>query len=547
MTATPALATPTGTDRGGTFTGTWTLVRFLLRRDRARLPAWAIGLGLFIVYLAAALPQVAETEEELRGTTELFHDPVGRMLTGPGYGFDAPTFERFVANGYGLYLLILAALMSILLVVRHTRVEEQTGRAELVLANVVGRHAGLAATLIVVAISNLAVALAVFVSMVGVGGFGAGGSALFAAGLIVTGLAFAGLTTITVQLSEYSRAAAGMAGAMLGAAFVIRAGGDMAEVGGNALSWFSPLAWAQQTAPFVLDRWWPLILPLVFAVLTAAVGVRLASRRDLSASLVAVRPGRPAASASLGTPLGLAWRLQRASVIGWSSSLAVAGVVFGAYADPLLGAMDDLPEVFLELFGAEDLLTGYLAYMAVYMAYFVGAYAILAVQGLRAEEIRGRAGPVLATPVSRWAWLGANLAVTAGAVLAMSVVVGIATGIGVAIVTGDGAHIGELAVAHLTHAPAVLVVLGVAVLLFGLLPRAIPVTWALVGYGLFAGTFGAMLDLPAAALGVSPFEHAAGVPLEPFEVAPVVVLTAIAATTVTVGLLAFRRRDVEVT
>jgi ABC-2 type transport system permease protein len=51
----------------------------------------------------------------------MFADPVGRMLMGPGTGSTSPTYERFIANGYGLYLLLLAALMSILLVVRHTR------------------------------------------------------------------------------------------------------------------------------------------------------------------------------------------------------------------------------------------------------------------------------------------------------------------------------------------------------------------------------------------------------------------------------------------
>ena len=44
--------------------------------------------------------------------------------------------------------------MSILLVVRHTRADEETGRAELVGAGVVGRHAPLAAALVVAAIAD---------------------------------------------------------------------------------------------------------------------------------------------------------------------------------------------------------------------------------------------------------------------------------------------------------------------------------------------------------------------------------------------------------
>jgi ABC-2 type transport system permease protein len=539
----PRTVEPSVPERDRALAGTGTLVRFLLRRDRVRLPAWAVGFGVFMLYLVTALPAAYGTEEELAGAAQLFEEPVGRMMIGPGYGFEAPTLERFVTNGYGLYFLLLAALMSILLVTRHTRVEEQTGRAELVRANVVGPQAAITATLVVALVTNLAAALTVVVVMVGVGGFGAAGSLLFAAGIAATGLAFAGITALTVQLTTYSRAAAGMAGAVLGVAFVLRSGGDMAQLGGNALSWASPLGWGQQTGPFVLDRWWPLSLLLVLAVAAASAAYLLAARRDLGASLIAVRPGRARATASLGSPLGLAWRLERASIIGWAIALAVGGSAFGAYADALMSAIDDMPEAFLELFGgAEDVLDGYLAYMAVFMAFVVSIYAILAVQGLRTEETSGRGEPVLATPVGRWAWLAANVGVTAGGVVLLMGVTGAATGLGAAMVTGDGSHVWELAVAHLNHVPAVWVVLGIAVLLFGAAPRAIPVTWAIVGYGMVVGTFGPLLQLPDRLERLSPYAHAAELPLEPFTVLPVLLLVLISVAMAGAGAVAFRRR-----
>jgi ABC-2 type transport system permease protein len=523
--------------------GTGTLVRLWLRRDRVKLPVWAGGLGLFVVYLAAAIPAVYASEEELGGAATVFGDPVGRLVTGPGYGFDDPTHERFIASGYGLYLLVVAALMSILLVVRHTRAEEQTGRAELVRANVVGHHSPLTAALVVAAVTNLAAGLAVFGAMVAVGGFAVEGSLLLSTGIVAIGLAFAGLAALTVQLTDYSRAAAGMAGAVLGAAFALRAGGDASREGGSALSWESPLAWAQQAAPFVLDRWWPLVLPLVFAVVTAAGGYALSTRRDVGASLTTVRQGRPRASSLLGTSWGLELRLQRASLTAWTTALAVAGLTFGAFADAMLQAFDDLPDAFTELFGPDDLLAGYLAYMAGFMAYLVAAYAVLAVQGQRGEETSGRAEPVLATAVSRRAWLGSNLVVTTAAAVLMLTVTGVATGTGAAIVTGEVAHIGQLTVAHLNQLPAVLVVLGMAAALFGVTPRAVPVTWVLLGYAVIAGTFGPLLDLPTAATSLSPFEHPARLPQEVFAPVPVVTLTAVAFGTAAVALLGFRRRD----
>lgn len=531
--------------RDGPLTGVGALVWFMLRRDRVRLAAWSLGLGGFVLYLSTALPSVYTSEADLRAVVGLFGDPVGRLLVGPAYGFDAVTFERFVANGYGLYFLILVALMSLLLVTRHTRVEEQTGRADLVRANVVGRHAPLTAALVVAAIANLAVVVAVTGAMVAAG-YGTGGSVLFAVGIGVTGLAFAGITALTVQLTEYSRAAAGMAGGVLGGAFVVRAGGDMAEVGGTALSWVAPLAWAQQTAPFVLDRWWPLLLPLGLAAVTAAIGYRISSRRDLGASLFAVRSGAREAPSWLRSPLTLALRLQRASILGWSAALLVAGLAYGSFTDAMVVAAEALPEAFRDLFSGEaDMLGGYLGYMAVFMAYVVAIYAVLAVQHLRSEETSGRAEPVLATPVSRWRWLGGHLSVTTAGVVVVLVLAGFGTGVGAAIVTGDGAHVWEVTAACLNQVPAVLVVLGVAALLFGLVPRAVAASWVPVGYGLLVGTFGVLLDLPEWAYDLSPFEHAAQLPLESFTLTPVLTLGVIALGGAVLGLVGFRRRDID--
>ncbi|MBE0477161.1 MAG: ABC transporter permease [Coriobacteriia bacterium] len=530
---------------GGSFTGTWGLVRFMLRRDRVRLTAWAGGFALLVAYLVVGIPAAYGTEEELGAIAQIFADPVGRLLVGPAYGITDPTYESLIANGYGLYFLIMSVLMSFLLVVRHTRLEEQTGRAELVRANVVGRHASLSAAMIVAVVNNAVVAVVIVAAMMAAG-FGAEGSMLFGASVAAGGLAFAGVAALTAQLSAFSRAAAGMAGAVLGIAFVIRAGGDMAAEGGTTLSWFSPLAWSQQTAPFVLDRWWPLALSLGFAAVMTVAGFAVSTRRDVGASLIAVRRGSPEAAGWLRSPLALAVRLQRSSTLWWTLALTVSGLLFGAFTETMLSAFEELPPVFIELFGgAEELVAGYLGYMALYMAWIAGAYAVLSVVGLRGEETSGRLEPVLATPVSRWVWLGGNIVVSAvGAVIVLGVT-GVSTGVGAAVVTGDDTLIADLTVAHLNQVPPVLVVLGVAALLFGVFPRAIGLAWVLVGYGLFAGTFGQLLDLPAWALDLSPYAHPARMPLESFEGAPVVVLIVVAVAASFVGLLGFRRRGIE--
>lgn len=533
--------------RGGSgVTGTGGLLRLQLRRDRVRLPLWVAGFAAFTLYLTLAIPEVYGVEEELASASQLIGGPLGRLLTGPGYGLDEVTLARFITSGYGLYFLLLAALMNILLLTRHTRLEEQTGRAELLRAGVVGRHAPLTAALLLALLTNVAAAAAVLLAFTATVQAHLDGALLFAAAIAVTGVTFAGVAALTAQIGGTSRSAAGLAGLVLGAAFLLRAVGDAVEIGGSALSWSNPLGWAQQTAPYVLDRWWPLALSLGVAAGAAAAALSIQSRRDLGVGLLEPRPGPGRAALWLGSPLTLAWRQQRAALLGWCAALAAAGLAFGGFADLMLTAAADLPEALIEVIGGEqDLLDGYTSFMALYVGLIVAVYAVLAVTGLRSEEVRGRLEPVLATAVSRPAWLAAHLTVIAGAVLVILTVAGFALGLGTAAVTGDGEQVALLTAAHLNVAPAVLVVLGVAVLAFGAAPRLIGVGWAVIGFGLAESFFGDLLDLPEPLLAASPFFHAARVPAEPFAAAPLWGLTAVAGALGLLALLAFRHRPID--
>ncbi|MEV0155989.1 ABC transporter permease [Micromonospora sp. NPDC050686] len=526
--------------------GTGTLLRFMLRRDRIRFPAWTLGLALLMTYFATALDTIVKSPEDLEGLTAFSGSPAGALFGGPGFGFDQLTIERFLAGQYGLYVAIGAGLMGLLTVVRHTRAEERSGRAELIRANVVGRHAQLTATLVLTAAMAVLVGLLVAATMAS-RGFDAGGSLLFGASIGATGLAFAGAAAATVQLSEYPRAASGLAGAALGAAFVLRGLGDMAAVQGSGpswLSWLSPIGWSQQTAPYVHNRWWPLAISLGFAVAVGAVGYALSTRRDFGAGLVRPRPGSPRAAGWLASPLALALRLHRASLIGWSAALLVAGLAYGSFTQPLLDGFADAPEDLVAVMGgSENLLDGYLGTMGLTMALVVGVYAVLAVQSVRAEETDGRAEPVLATAVSRTVWLASHVAVAAVGALWLLLVAGLGMGAGAAISTGDAGLIGELLLGHLAHAPAVWLVLTAAALLYAAAPRALPVIWVLLGWGLIAGYFAPILDIPDAALRLSPFAHIGEYPLEDISLVAVAVLTVLSAAVFQAAVAVFRRRD----
>jgi len=526
--------------------GLATMLRFILRRDRIRLPVWIGAHGLLVLYIGSALPQLAPDKQDLAGMTTLLSQPVGRMFTGPAFGLDNPTYERFFAAGYAPYLFILAALMSIFLVTRHTRGEEQSGRAELVRASVTGRHTMLTATLLIVGAANIVAAGVVTDLTIGLG-YPIMGSVLVGLATGLTGMVFAGITAITVQISEFSRSSAGIAGAVLGITFLLRATGDMVEVGGSGLSWTSPLGWAAQTAPYVHDRWAPLILSVALAAVTIALGFVLQAKRDFGASLMPPRPGKVRGHPRLGHPFGLAARLHRSGFLGWGVGIMALGVVDGLFTQAMLDAGKDMPPELRKVFGSDQLLDGYMGFLGSFVSILVAAYVVFAMQTLRTEETTGRADTVLATAVGRSGWLGTHVAVIAIGASLIMLITGLGTGLAAAGVTGDAGLITDVVLSHLAVLPAVLAVLGITAGFFGLLPRFMAIVgWLLVALCGIVDLFADLLDLPNWFRTLSPLWHLATVPVEAFQSAPFVGLVGIAILAFGVGLAGFYRREINV-
>jgi ABC-2 type transport system permease protein len=93
-------------------------------------------------------------------------------------------------------------------------------------------------------------------------------------------------------------------------------------------------------------------------------------------------------------------------------------------------------------------------------------------------------------------------------------------------------------------APAVWVLIGLAVALFGLVPRAVAAVWGALAACYLAAFLGPLLGLPDWVMDLSPFTHVPLLPAASFDVVPLLVLTAIAAAFVVLGLVGFRRRNV---
>lgn len=555
MTATPsapaqapasraALATAPARRRpADTLAGTGAMVRFVLRRNRVRLAVWLVVLVGLFAYVGAYYKSLFTTQQSLDNFAKVSDTPGIRALT--GLAAAPSTLGGAVWTKVWMTVALALAFGVVFLVTRNGRADEEVGRTELLRSRELGLHACSAAAWLVLAVLSVLVgALTAVVSIAsGLDPAGAGvtGSVVLGASVTGVGLVGLGVGAVAGQVASTSRGANALGSAVLGVLYVLRMVGDL---GDGRLTWASPVGWGQQMQPWGADRWWPFALLVVLTVVLLAVATVLEAHRDHGAGLVPQRPGPAGAPTRYATPLGLGVRLQRGPVVGWGLTVLVCGPLFGSVVKAMDNLLNDsgspLPAV-LRGRGIDALM----ALLAGMIALVVAVFAVQSATTLRADEATGLVETQLAGALSRTRWSLQRLLIPAVGAAVLLAAGGALLGATYGATVHDGAWTGRMAVATLVYWPAVMVLVGVAVALFGWLPRlAIALTWGVLAALWFVMLIGDALHLPHWVLHVLPFSATPYLPLDAMTWTPVVVMTLVAGLFVWAGVDRFARRDV---
>lgn len=530
------------------FAGTWPLVRLILRRDRVIMPIWVLVLASLPISGTSATAALYKDEAALQGYVR----DLGRSaLLILFYGPEPPPTLGAVMNWRLATGILVMAVIGVLVVIRHTRVEEEAGRRELVRSAAVGRYADQTAALVATSGASLAVGVLVALGMISqdtpVTGSVAMGLEWASAGIV-----FAAVGAVLAQVTSGAGAARGIGLSAVAVSFLVRGLGDIAVQRGTGpawLAWVPPLGWSYQIRAYDENRWWLLLLLAALTVALAALAFALADRRDLGAGLLPARLGPPVGAAYLRTPLALAWRLHRGSLLGWAAGFAAYGLLVGAVAQT--GA--DLVEGNQQLLDYIQRLGGRASAADVFLSALLGigglvaaGYSISAALRMRAEESSQRVEQVLATPVTRVGWVGSHLAFALLGPAVAVVTAGLTAGLLYGLDAGDvGGQVPRVVAGALVQLPAVWVLAGLTTAAYGALPRlAAGVGWAALAVCVLIGQVGVVVGLGQWALDVSPFTHVPHVPGGSVPATPLVVLTLVAVGLLAVGVLAFRERDV---
>lgn len=527
------------------FVGTRHLVRLMLRRDRVRLPLWLVGLGGTIASSVLAPQAIYDTPEKIAGYAgAVGTSPVSYLMSGRQAGID--TLGGIVANEVSQVAQLGICLMVMFLVIRHTRSEEESGRAELLRSTVLGRHAATLAGLLYAVSAAVLIGMATTATMLG-SGLDTVGGVTYGLGLTLLGLCYAAVSLVAAQLSTSARGALGFTGLMIAVGYLVRGFGAMRD---NALVWASPFGWAQRMDAFGAERGWPALPLLALTAALLGLAAWLTAHRDFAGGLLQPRPGRPRASRSVATPLGLTLRLQRGLLIGWAIGLGALGLLYGAVIPTLPDLVASNPDLGQAIGAPADaeveqaVIDAFLRYIHLFMAVVSTGFAVTSVLRLRSEEEAGRTELVLATPVSRTSWAGATVAVAGLGVLVLSLATGLGLAVGYALGMGDWSELADQLASQLSYAPGVLLIAAVALVLPGALPRWSGLAWAGVAFVSVQVMLGDTLRWPDWIEAISPFWHLPQLPVERFDPVPAAAELALATALVLLALRGHRRRDI---
>lgn len=527
------------------------IYRFFVRRTMRPALIWGATFGAMTVASAAAFIKTYSTPaslEQLRASFE--NNSAVRILLG------APVHIESVAGFVTWRALALDALIAgiwgLLAATRWLRGEEEVGRWEFFMS---GQTTARRATI------NALLGLSTGVLML----FGVVAGSIWAIGRnpdigftfqqsLFYGLAtasgaamFMAVGAFISQLMPIRSRAAAISGAVFGVAFLIRAIGDVVS-SVHWLVYLSPFGWIESLHPLIASNvaW---MIPIVgFTLVVSGLAVYLAGKRDLGSSVYADKDSAHPHTRLLNSPLGLALRLVRPSIISWTAGTVLFAGMLGTVAKTAgenlvsTAAYQKLQTNLIhqaQVAGAE----AYIGIAFFTMSTLLMIFTTIAVGNIREEEAEGYLDNLLVRRVGRLQWLWGRVAIIAVAVIAIGLLGGLAAWAG-GVTQHAGLGFGKMLLAGLNCAAPALLLLGFGVLGMSLLPRY---TTAIM-YGLIAWAFllemtGSLVNMSHWLLDTSLMHHLALAPAVPINWTTLLGFCVLGLVFALVGAWRFNRRD----
>ena len=526
------------------FAGTASMIRLILQRDKFIIPFFILFMALLVSFVAASFINLY-SDETLRMAfyLQMKNNPTVVSLLG---SLLDPSIGGLTAWRIGFPASLIMGLISVFLMVRHTRSEERKGRLELITSAKVGRQAVLSAALLTTFGVNLIMAVSIGLGLIAQG-LDAYSSFLLGMSFAAFGCLFAAISGVAFQLTESSGDARYLMAGLLVGFFILRVfGWDDGDY--SWVSWLSPYGWVHHIGSFAENEIWIFIIFLLFIVGFTALAYWLSSLRDLGAGIIRQRSGSARASKYLQNSLALAWRLHRGMLFFWIIIFLLMGTMLGFTAQTITDMITSNPQfvnLILQLGGKAGLIDSYFAMMLAFLSLVFAFYAILATLKIQSQESNKYSEMVLTSSVSRSQWAVSNLVFAVLAPALVLILFALSMGLSYGLITNDLSDVTiRILGAALVYLPAIWLFTGLSMILFGLKTRLASLSWLALAMVVVIDLVGEFFDLNQWILNISPFTHIprllAGDTIE----TPLILLSVVAFLFIIMGVVFYQRRDI---
>ncbi|WAA10995.1 ABC transporter permease [Fervidibacillus albus] len=525
--------------------GTGQLTKLLFKKDRMKIAVWIMGLLFVTLAAASAYPNIFRTEQDIMAFRLTVGNPAMVAMIGPGYEPEDYSTATMFAHEMLLFTSIAVIVLNILLVGRATRSDEEEGQLELVRSFPVGRLSYLSAAIIEIFIIN--VTLSLFIGfglfLTGLDGMDLESTLLFGAVLGSAGFVFAGVTAFVSQLAKTGRGTIGLSFTFLLIAYSLRAIGDIET---EVLSFLSPLGWTTRSYVFTENAWWPVFLSVAFAIVFICFAFYFNAIRDMGSGFLPDRKGRERASRFLKTMFGFLFRQQRVNIGAWAVGIFLVSASFGS----IMGELDsyftdiDLIQSFLGENVGESLTNQFLFMLIGIMSLFSVVPAVMGILKLKGEELGNRTEHFYSRSVSRTYVFGNYFLFGWVVTFIVQMMIPLGLWLTGAAMEDLGITASKLFAASLAFLPALWIYLSLTALLVGSYPKLTNVIWLYFAFSFIVLYLKEVLDFPNWLNRMSVMEHVPNYLSGDGDVLSFAVLVAISLLLFTIGLIAYRRRDI---
>lgn len=351
------------------------------------------------------------------------------------------------------------------------------------------------------------------------------------------------LAGAVAQFFVSATAARGMSFGLLGALFGLHI---LWNVSGrqNPIAYLNPLEWSLLVRPFAGEHFIVLLIPLVLGAVLAALSMWLMARRDVDAGLVPQRTGRAFARPGLRNLSALAWRTQRGLFLPWFCFYAIFSFALGCASYLMVSAVSSAEALkgLIERLGGLD--RAFLSLILYVFGMLISVYVMMSA-GILCREEAAKGETLLSMPVRRERLVLSHMVYIFGGSAAIMLMSGFCVGWGAVIGTGDSGALSRLFLEMAGMIPAVWAIGGIALLLFGALPKWMSgISYGLLTLYILMEIFWEQQQIPEALYALSPFSWITPLKAVQPAAAPLV-LSVVTIILTGAGIGLFRRRDAE--